>query len=255
MRTELIDKRVRGRLGETLVVDTRDPLLFWEDHFPIPSYAFLVGDVRTPLLRETDPPPDGPWSFHAPHGPVAEWFDLVVDDQVVKHAAWRRDDADLAGRLVLSWDPALPLHWTEEDEEVFEHPRDPHHRVEVLPSSRHVVVRRDGVLLAESTRPVLLLETGLPTRYYLPEADVALELLEPSATTSLCPYKGVADRYFSVVGQDGGRDLVWSYSDPKPAVGLVAGRLAFYDEHVDVTVDGVEVPRPVSPFSAPPSGA
>jgi uncharacterized protein (DUF427 family) len=231
------------------MVDTRRPLLFWEDDFPIPSYAVPDGDVRVDLLRETGAPPDGPWSFFAPHGPVAQWFDLVTDDGVVKHAAWRRDHPDLDGRLVLSWDPELPLSWTEEDEEVGGHPRDPHHRVEVLPSSRHVVVRRDGVLLAESTRPVLLLETGLPTRYYLPEADVRLDRLEASSTQSFCPYKGVADRYLSVVGQDDGRDLVWSYSDPKPAVGLVAGRLAFYDEHVDVTVDGVDLPRPASPFS------
>ena len=167
----------------------------------------------------------------------------------MRHAAWRRDDPALAGRLVLSWDPALLLRWTEEDEQVCGHPRDPHHRVEVLPSSRHVVVRRDGVLLAESTRPVLLLETGLPTRYYLPEADVVMDRLEPSPNRSFCPYKGIADRYWHVAGQDGGQDLVWSYSDPKPAVGLVAGRLAFYDEHVDVTVDGVDRPRPRSPFS------
>ena len=250
MRTEPIDKRVRGHVGETMVVDTRDPLLFWEDDFPIPSYALAEADVRTDLLHGTGAPPAGPWSFHGAHGPVAQWFDLVVDDVVVRHAAWRRDHPALAGRLVLSWDPELPLRWTEEDEEVGEHPRDPHHRVEVLPSSRHVVVRRQGVLLAESTRPVLLLETGLPTRYYFPAADVRLDRLEASGTQSVCPYKGVADRYFSITGQDGGRDLVWSYSDPKPAVGLVAGRLALYDEHVDVTVDGVDLPRPQSPFSS-----
>lgn len=254
MRTEPVDKRVRGYLGDptgggTPVADSRDPLLFWEDGFPIPSYALPEADVRTELLRAAAAPPEGGWSFFGAHGPVSEWFDLVVGERVVPRAAWRRDDPALDGRLVVAWDPALPLRWTEEDEEVAGHPRDPHHRVEVLPSSRHVVVRREGVVLAESSRPVMLLETGLPTRYYLPEEDVALELLEPSTTTSFCPYKGVADRYLSVAGQDGGRDLVWSYSDPKPAVGLIAGRLAFYDEHVDVTVDGVEVPRPVSPFS------
>ncbi|SER02620.1 DUF427 domain-containing protein [Microlunatus flavus] len=250
MRTETVDKRVRARVGGTVVVDARGPLLVWEDHFPIPAYAFESGAVTPGVLRETAPPPAGPWSFHGPQGPVVQWFDLVVGNDVVPHAAWRRDDPAVAGLVVLSWDPALPLRWTEEDEEVAGHPRDPHHRVEVLPSSRHVVVRREGVVLAESSRPVLLLETGLPTRYYLPESDVALERLQPSATQSFCPYKGVADRYFDVVGQAGGRDLVWSYSDPKPAVGLVAGRLAFYDEHVDVTVDGVDLPRPESPFSA-----
>lgn len=253
MRTEPIDKRVRGHLGGpgdgVLIADTRDPLLFWEDDFPIPSYGVPEADVRTDLLRASAQPPAGGWSFFGAHGPVAEWFDLVVGDQVVPHAAWRRDDPALDRHLVLSWDPALPLRWTEEDEDVFGHPRDPHHRVEVLRSSRHVVVRREGVVLAESSRPVLLLETGLPTRYYLPEEDVALERLEPSGASSFCPYKGTADRYLSISGQEGGHDIVWSYSDPKPAVGLIAGRLAFYDEHVDVTVDGVELDRPVTPFS------
>lgn len=254
MRIEPIDKRVRGRLGEVVVVDTRDPLLFWEEHFPVPSYALRSDDVRADVLHETDPPTDPPHPFFGPHGPVSQWYDLVVGDEVVRHAAWRRDDPAFAGLLVLSWHPALPLRWTEEDEEVGGHPRDPHHRVEVLRSSRHVVVRRGGVVLAESSRPVLLLETSLPTRYYLPEADVHLDVLEPSRTTSFCPYKGVADRYWSVTGQPDGSDLAWSYSDPSPAVGLVAGRLAFYNEHVDVTVDGVERARPVSPFSASRSG-
>ena len=113
-------------------------------------------------------------------------------------AAWRRDDPALADRIVLSWQPGLLDRWLEEDEEVGGHPRDPYHRVEVLNSSRHVVVSLDGVTLAESRRPVLLFETSLPTRYYLPEEDVNAEALEPSRAHSFCPYKGKADRYWSV---------------------------------------------------------
>ena len=127
-------------------------------------------------------PPPGPWSFSGPQGPVAQWFDLVVGDTTVRRGAWRRDDPAIADRLVFSWAPELPVRWTEEDESVAGHPRDPHHRVETLASSRHVVVRRDGVLLAESSRPVLLYETGLPTRYYLPKPHVRTDLLEPTGT-------------------------------------------------------------------------
>jgi uncharacterized protein (DUF427 family) len=246
MRTEPIDKRVRGYVGDTLVVDTRTPLLFWEDDFPVPSYAFDPADVREDLLRPADPPEESAWSFFGPHGAVSQWWDLVVGDRVVERAAWRRDDPAVADRLVLSWRPGHLDRWTEEDEEVAGHPRDPHHRVEVQPSSRHVVVRHDGAVLADSRRPVLLHETGLPTRYYVPEEDVVAAALTPSGQRSFCPYKGVADRYWDAPGQPG---IAWSYADPKPAVGLIAGRVAFYDELVDVTVDGVEVPRPVSPFS------
>ena len=130
------------------------------------------------------------------------------------------------------------------------HPRDPHKRVEAIASSRHVVVELDGVRLADGTRPVLLFETGLPTRYYLPREDVDLAALEPTSNHSLCPYKGVADEYWSVTGRPDAANVVWSYSAPLPAVGKVAGRLAFYNELVDLTVDGVPQPRPRSVFSA-----
>lgn len=249
MRTEPIDKRVRAHVDGVTVVDSRDPLLFWEDHFPVPAYAFPRADVRTDLLTGTDAaPPRGP-SFFLPHGPVAQWFDLHVGSRTVPHAAWVRDAPELADRLVLSWQPGVLDRWTEEDEEVGGHPRDPYHRVEVVASSRHVEIALGGRRLADSTRPVMLLETGLPTRYYLPPEDVDLTALEPTQNRSHCPYKGVADRYWSIAGHPEATDAVWSYSSPEPAVGKVAGRLCFYDELVDVTVDGVARPRPTSPFS------
>nr|WP_166390678.1 DUF427 domain-containing protein [Nocardioides ochotonae] len=129
------------------------------------------------------------------------------------------------------------------------HPRDPHKRVEALASSRHVVVELDGVRLAESRRPVLLLETGLPTRYYLPREDVALDLLDASDTRSTCPYKGTTDDYWSLPGHPEADDIAWSYADPSPAVAKIAGRVAFYNERVDLTVDGVTQQRPTTPFS------
>ncbi len=251
MRTEVIDKWVRAYVGDVAVVDSRAPVLFWEDDFPVPAYAFSRHDVRTDLMSEaTGAPPRHPF-FFLPKGPVAQWFDLTVGDRVVPFAAWVRDAPELRDLLVLSWQPGLLDRWLEEDETVVGHPRDPYKRVEAIASSRHVVVELDGLRLAESTRPVLLFETGLPTRFYLPREDVDLAALEPSTTTSLCPYKGVADEYWSVPGHPDGADVVWSYSAPLPAVGPVVGRLAFYNELVDLTVDGVRQPRPVSPFSDP----
>lgn len=245
------DKWVRAFVGDTAVVDSRAPLLFYEDVFPIPTYAFGRDDVRLDLLRPAaDPPPVEPF-FFLPKGPAKEWYDIEVDDRVVHHAAWVRDDPALDDRIVFSWQPGALDRWMEEEEEVFGHPRDPHKRVEAIASSRHVTVALDGVELADSRRPVLLFETDLPTRYYFPREDVRFEALEPSANHSMCPYKGRAEEYWSMPGRPDTANLAWSYADPFPAVAKVAGRVAFYSELVDITLDGVPQPRPVSVFSEP----
>ncbi len=250
MRTETIDKWVRAYVDDVVVVDSREPLLFWEDHFPVPAYAFPRHAVRTDLLTEShDAPPRDPF-FFLPKGPVSQWFDLTVGARTIPHAGWVRDTPELREMLVLSWQPGLLDRWLEEDEPVAGHPRDPHKRVEAIASSRHVVVELDGVRLADSTRPVLLFETGLPTRYYLPRDDVERTALEPTSNRSLCPYKGVADEYWSVTGNPDATDVVWSYSAPLPAVEKVTGLMAFYNELLDITVDGVPQPRPESVFSA-----
>lgn len=253
VRTETSDKWVRAVVGETVVVDSRAPVLFYEDRFPVPGYAFARSDVRVDLLRQTvDAPvgrPMGEAGFFGPKGPVSQWFDLEVEGRVLPHAVWVRDDPALRDLLVVSWQPGLLDRWLEEEEEVAGHPRDPHKRVEALNSSRHVEIALDGVVLADSRAPVLLFETDLPTRYYLPREDVDLEALSPSTNRSLCPYKGVADQYWDAVGPPAAQGVAWSYSAPYPAVGKIVGRIAFYNEMVDVTVDGVELDRPVSPFS------
>jgi uncharacterized protein (DUF427 family) len=249
VRTEPIDKWVRAYMGETAVVDSRGPLLFWEESFPVPGYAFAEKDVRMDLLHPAQGEPSPASSFFAPKGPVSQWFDLRVDDRVRPCAAWTRDDPALDGMVVLSWQPGLLDRWLEEDEEVRGHPRDPHKRVETVLSSRHVEVELDGVALAETDRPVLLLETGLPTRYYVPRADVHFEALTASDNYSLCPYKGETREYWSAVGPPVVRNVAWSYWSPLPAVQKVAGLVAFYNELVDLTVDGVAQERPVSPFS------
>ncbi len=139
--------------------------------------------------------------------------------------------------------------WFEEDEEVFKHPRDPYHRVDVRDSSRHVTVSIDGVVVAESTRPRLLFETGLPTRYYLPKLDVRMDLLTPTTTSSVCPYKGLAE-YWSVTTNDTTHvDYAWGYRDPIPEAFKIAGLVCFYNEKVDIEVDGKREARPLTPFS------
>ncbi len=140
-------------------------------------------------------------------------------------------------------------HWFEEDVEVFFHARDPHTRIDILQSSRHIEVMIDGVKVADSHQPRLLFETGLPVRYYLPKTDVRLDLLVPSDTHTACPYKGTAE-YWHVRKDDGlAEDIVWSYPTPVPESMQIAGYLSFYNEKVDIRVDGQLEARPKTHFS------
>lgn len=156
--------------------------------------------------------------------------------------------AVLAGHVTFSW---RQLEWYEEDERVVIHARDPYKRVDTLRSSRRVQVFVAGEQVADSVRPLLLLETSLPTRYYLPFADVRTDLLEASGTVSICPYKGQARYWSARVGDTLVTDAAWSYPDPIPENPKIRDLLCFFNERVDLVVDGQALARPVSPWSTP----
>ena len=139
--------------------------------------------------------------------------------------------------------------WYEEDDEVYVHPRDPYKRIDVLHSSRHVRVVIAGETVAETRRPCLLFETGLPTRYYVPREDVRMDLLEPTELTTRCPYKGMASYWSVRVGDYVAENGVWSYSDPIPECAKIKDRLCFYNERVDLYVDGELQSRPQTMWS------
>jgi uncharacterized protein (DUF427 family) len=170
-------------------------------------------------------------------------------------AAWTYPDpagplAALAGHVTFSWQQ---LDWYEEDERVHVHARDPHKRVDTLRSSRRVQVFAGGQQVADSVRPLLLFETGLPTRYYLPFEDVRTGLLVASDTVSACPYKGLA-RYWSLqAGDVFVRDAAWSYPDPVPENPKIRDLLCFFNERVDLVVDGVRQERPRTVWSVTPA--
>ena len=137
------------------------------------------------------------------------------------------------------------VQWFEEDERIVGHPRNPYSRVDALRSHRHVRVEVDGITLADTSSPVLLFETGLPTRYYIDRTDVAFEHLIPSDTQTLCPYKGTTSGYWSAHAGDAVHsDVAWTYDYPLAAVAPIAGLVAFYDEKLDIVLDGVTLPRP-----------
>ena len=231
---------VRVMLGGETIADSRNTRLLQESgHQPV--YYFPAEDVRSDVLEPSDR------HTHCPKKGEASYYTIRVGDRVEEAAAWYYPEplegaAWLEGLIAFYW--ARMDHWLEEDEEVFVHPRDPYHRVDVLPTSRHIRVSLDGEVLAESDQAVALFESNLPTRWYLPRADVSAQL-EPSDTVTRCPYKGTA-AYFSVRRENGDtvKDLIWRYDEPLPAVDKIAGRLCFFNERVEVEVDGEPEPRP-----------
>ncbi|CAN5620999.1 hypothetical protein BH20ACT2_BH20ACT2_07980 [soil metagenome] len=116
------------------------------------------------------------------------------------------------------------------------------HTITLTPSDRHVEVRVGGELVAESDRPVLLDETGLPTRYYLPRDDVRTDLLRATSFTTECPFKGRASYWSLALGDTVHDGIVWSYEEPLPGAAAVAGLMSFYDDRVDLKV-GAEHPH------------
>ena len=242
VRIEPSAKRVRAYLGGELVADARTPMLVWEKPF-YPTYYIPAGDLRAELA------PTGEVA-HSPSRGDATIYDVVTAGRKAAGAAVRYHDSPLeALRDLIRLDWAAMDEWFEEDEPVYVHPRDPYTRVDILASSRHVGVQVDGVTVADSHQPRILFETGLPPRYYLPLTDLRLDLLRPSDTQTHCPYKGTATYWSVVVGDAEHRDLVWCYRTPLPESQKVAGLACFYNEKVDLYVDGVKQDRPHTPFS------
>jgi uncharacterized protein (DUF427 family) len=239
-RVEPAPRRVRGFLGHQLVFDTTSARYVWEVPY-YPQYYIPRADVRAEFLRDEN---------HAQKvqlGP-SRTFSLVGVGQTYESAARVFDEGDgpVAGLVRFEWDR---LAWFEEDEPLYGHPRNPYVRVDALRSHRHITVELDGVVLGDTKSPVLLFETGLPTRYYIDRTDIAFEHLEPSDAQTLCPYKGVTSGYWSVrVGDAVHPDLAWTYHYPLPAVAPITNMVAFYNEKLDITVDGVKLARPQTHF-------
>jgi uncharacterized protein (DUF427 family) len=237
-------RRIRGEVGGKTVVDSKHTRLLYE-HGRLPMYMFAREDVHMELLepgeRRTESANKGP----------ARWWDLRLGEQLVEDAAWDypaapSDRPQLDGLIAFRWD-ALDA-WYEEDEPAIVHARDPYHRVDVLETSRHVRLSLDGELLADTKHGKVIFETSLPARWYLPREDVRVELIKGRTHTG-CAYKGCAS-YFSIrVGGRLEQDIAWVYEQPRREVDPIAGMLSFFNERVDVELDGELQTRPLTPWS------
>jgi uncharacterized protein (DUF427 family) len=243
VKTEQSQRRVRVMAAGRMVADSVHPLLVWEVPY-YPTYYFPAEDVVSDYLVATDE------TRHSPRLGDATFYDVVVDGDERSAGAYAynepRVDA-LAGHFAFKW--RAMDHWFEEDEEVFVHPRDPYTRIDILHSSRHVQVDVGGVRVADSRGAAFLFETGLPVRYYLPKTDVRFDLLIPTDKTTSCPYKGDA-RYWSVtVADEVFENILWGYDYPVPECQKIAGMVCFYNEKVDIHVDGELQERPQTKFA------
>ncbi|MDV3123743.1 DUF427 domain-containing protein [Mycobacterium sp. 21AC1] len=250
LRYQPTAKRIRVCLGGEPVVDTCDAVLVWEPRRVVPTYAVPRAALEAQLVPAgADSGDDAIPGFLDPSVPFTTHtcpgtdYDVIAGEETGCSAAYEPDDADLAGYLILDF---ATFEWREEDEHIVGHPHDPFHRIDVLASSRHVRIELDGTVLAESSRAMLLFETMLPTRFYLPREDVRAGLVL-SDTISYCAYKGRAS-YYSLPG--GPADLAWTYHEPRHEAAPVRDRICFFDERVDVVVDGRRAARPVTPWSA-----
>ena len=243
---EACPKRLRVVFnGETIADSTRAQYLYESKHTPV--YYFPFADVRRDLLQATE------HSTHCPFKGDAAYWTVRVGDRSAENAVWSYPDpypetAEIKDYVAFYWDRMD--HWYEEDEEVFVHARDPRVRLDILDSSRPVRVVVAGQVVAESSRSRMLFETGLPTRYYLPEQDVRTDLLQPSERRSACPYKGEARYWHLNLGGECFEDLVWSYPEPVAEAARIKNYLCFFDERVEaVFVDGVAMARPETKWS------
>ena len=243
VRVEAAPKRVRVVLGGMVVADTTDAVYVWENP-SYPQYYIPVSDLAPGALKETGT------TSRSPSRGTARHYSVHGGDRVAKDAAWCYADSPLeALRERVRFDWGAMEAWFEEDEEVFVHPRSPYTRVDILRASRSVRIEVEGQVVADTTHPTFLFETGLPRRTYVPKLDVRMDLLDPTDSMTMCPYKGTA-RYWSIrAGGTVHPDLAWSYDAPFRESAPIAGLVAFYDEKVDVFVDGERQARPKTVFS------
>jgi uncharacterized protein (DUF427 family) len=234
---------VRAYLGGQAIADSSAVRLVWEIPY-YPAYYFPIDDVDLGALT-----PNGE-TTRSPSRGDATRYDITVGDSLARDAAYRHLDSpvhELRDLVAFEWSKMDA--WFEEDEQVYVHPRDPYKRVDILASTRNVRVEIDGVTVAESSAARFLFETSLPTRYYIPATDVRLDLLKPSDTHTECPYKGVASYHSVEVNGRTHTDIAWYYPFPIRESEPIAGYVSFYNEKVDIFVDGEPTGRPSTIFS------
>lgn len=253
-------KRVRAMIGSAPVTDSTRAMLIFEPRRVVPSYAFPEADISATVREvESSAPskhrsvgfgddqrnlldPSIPFAVHTAEGQPVR----IETEAGAAGEGFRPADPDLAGYVVLKFDD---FDWYEEDEPIVSHPRDPFHRIDVRRSSRHVRIEHEGAVLAETDRAQMLFEGAFPLpRFYMPREDVRVELTRSDLRTE-CAYKGAATHYNARVGDTELPSIAWVYEQPLSDATQVAGLVSFYQERLDMVLDGQSMPRVRTPWS------
>jgi uncharacterized protein (DUF427 family) len=230
---EPLRRRMRVRFGDAWIADSEDVVLLHEPgRYPV-GY-FPLGDVSPGVLEAGQHR-----TRHSDLG-LTSWYTVRAGEQSKPRAAWQHTElpdyaSELKGRVAFAW-RAMDAFY-EEDERIVGHAADPYHRIDIRQSSRHLVVRHDGRVIADTSRPLALYESGFAPRWYVPRADVAEAALTSAAGQTFCPYKGLCS-YWDVAGA---RRAAWSYPQPWTEVRRIAGLVSFEPDLVAVSLDGTRL--------------
>jgi uncharacterized protein (DUF427 family) len=224
-------RRVRVQFNGEIIADSENMKLLLGRRTP--TYFFPRDDVRMDLLEPTahlDTDKNGQRCF----------WTVSVDGKSTPNAAYSYldipdTDIDLSKHITFVWDEMDA--WYEEAEQILR-PQSPYHRVDVRRAERHIRVEIDGQTVADTHSPFVLYETGLRPRYYLPTEDVNFDVLSPTETSTICPYKGVANYWSVAVNGAMHEDIVWGYAEPYPGAAPIKGTVCFYNEKVDTYING-----------------
>jgi len=229
LRFEPCAKRIRAAANGEMIVDSLRAVVVAGPGY-LPVYYFPPADVRAEFLKPSDHR-----SRHSSLGEATHWTLEIAGNRIDNAASAYLAPPSSAERIkdFIAFDRHKIDHWFEEDEEVFGHPRDPRHRVDVRRSSREVCAIFAGETIAFTHRAMFLFETDLPTRYYIPPEDVRRELLVATQRRTTCPYKGHASYWSIKLGGVAAEDAVWAYLDPLPDCPQIKGYFCFYPEKLD----------------------
>ncbi|KAL9043647.1 MAG: hypothetical protein Q9214_003171, partial [Letrouitia sp. 1 TL-2023] len=227
LKSEITSRRVRSIFDHVWIFDTTEARHVWEHpYYPqyyVPSQVIIPG-----LLSKNDPiDNDGSAFFATLKGSTKSTDRVLVFEKGALEGLVRFEFSAMDS-------------WYEEDQPIYQHPKDPYKRIDILPSTRKITVKANDVVVAESTLNMFLFETMLRTRFYMPKTAIEWEYTSESSTTSFCPYKGKAEYYNLNVNGKEIKDAIWWYRYPTAESAPIAGMACFYNEKVDVYIDGVK---------------
>jgi uncharacterized protein (DUF427 family) len=230
---ESLRRRMRVRFGGSWIADSEDVVLLHEPgRYPV-AY-FPLSDITPDVLQ-----PSEHTTRHRDLGPTS-WYTVRSGGHGKSRAAWQHTELpgyadDLKGRVAFAWRAMDDFY--EEDERIVGHAADPYHRIDIRQTSRHLVVRSGDRVIADTTGPLALFESGFAPRWYVPRADVDESALTPAEGQTFCPYKGLCS-YYNI--GDAHR-AAWSYEDAWTEVRRVSGLVSFEPDKIEVSLDGTRL--------------